>query len=99
MGKENLTNYYNHHISNWGKEIKTEFIVRNIEMDGVPLTGVIDRLDFHPNNKIHIVDYKTGSHSTSKMRPPTKSKPEGGNYWRQLIFYKILFEELLISIR
>lgn len=93
MGKENLTNYYNHHISNWGKEIKTEFIVRNIEMDGVPLTGVIDRLDFHPNNKIHIVDYKTGSHSTSKMRPPTKSKPEGGNYWRQLIFYKILFEE------
>lgn len=93
MGRENLTNYYNHHLSSWGKEVKTEFVVRNIEMDGVPLTGIIDRLDFHPNNAIHIVDYKTGSHNNAKMRPPTPSKPEGGNYWRQLVFYKILFEE------
>ncbi len=93
MGHENLTAYYNHHISNWVKEAQTEFVVRNIEMDGVPLTGIIDRLDFYPNNILHIVDYKTGSHNDSKMRPPTPKKPEGGNYWRQLIFYKILFEE------
>lgn len=93
MGKDNLKKYYDQFISSWKKEVKTEFVVRNIEMDGVPLNGIIDRLDFYPNNVLHIVDYKTGSHNDSKMRPPTKSKPEGGNYWRQLIFYKILFEE------
>ena len=54
MGRENLTNYYNHHISNWKKEVKTEFVVRNVEMEGVPLTGIIDRLDFLPNNAIHV---------------------------------------------
>jgi len=93
IGGVNLKKYYDANISTWKKEVQTEYVVRNIEMEGVPLTGVIDRLDFFPNNKLHVVDYKTGSHKTDKMRGPTPKKPEGGTYWRQLVFYKILFEE------
>ncbi|MEM6965125.1 MAG: ATP-dependent DNA helicase [Bacteroidota bacterium] len=92
MGKVNLKKYYEQHIATWKKEVQTEFVVRNVEVEGVPLTGIIDRLDYYPNNAVHIVDYKTGSHNDTKMRPPTSRKPEGGNYWRQLIFYKILLE-------
>ena len=92
MGKQHLESYYQQNISKWHKEIKTEYAVRNIEMDGVPLNGIIDKLEFHGNNQLHIVDYKTGSHNDSKLRAPTPKKPEGGTYWRQLVFYKILYE-------
>ena len=92
MGKLHLEAYYQQHIYGWHKEIKTELAVRNVEMDGVPLNGVIDKLEFHGNNQLHIVDYKTGSHNDSKLRPPTTRKPDGGTYWRQLVFYKILYE-------
>jgi DNA helicase-2/ATP-dependent DNA helicase PcrA len=38
------------------------------------------------------VDYKTGSHKPAKLAKPTEKNPHGGSYWRQLVFYKILFE-------
>ena len=63
---------------------------KNVEVEGVPITGVIDRIDFLDNQTVHIVDYKTGSHKKDKLNPPTAKNPHGGNYWRQLIFYKIL---------
>jgi RecB family exonuclease len=31
-----------------------------IEIDGVPVTGVIDRIDFNNNNEATVIDYKTG---------------------------------------
>ena len=43
-------------------------------------------------NIVHIVDYKTGSLDKNKVRQPTKANPLGGTYWRQLYFYKILYE-------
>ena len=92
MGQQNLTAYYLKNIDDWHKNVRLEFTIKNVEMEGIPLTGTIDRLEFHKNNKAHIVDYKTGSLSNSKVRRPTKSNPYGGSYWRQLVFYKILYE-------
>ena len=74
------------------KKVKVEFKMRNVEMDGVPLTGTIDRLDIMDKDTTRIVDYKTGSTNEDKIRRPGKSTPHGGAYWRQLVFYKILFE-------
>ena len=56
------------------------------------MTGTIDKIEYLKNKKAHIVDYKTGSHNSSKLTKPTKQNPHGGSYWRQLIFYKILLE-------
>ena len=39
-----------------------------------------------------VVDYKTGKFRKEKINPPTKTKPLGGDYWRQVVFYKILLE-------
>jgi DNA helicase II / ATP-dependent DNA helicase PcrA len=92
LGRLNLENYVGQKIANWPKNVEVEKEIRNVELDGVPLTGVIDRLEFREKLDAHILDYKTGSHDAAKMKGPTEKKPQGSNYWLQLHFYKILYE-------
>ena len=63
-----------------------------MEVEGVPIKGVIDRIDFLNEQEIGILDNKSGSHNNAKLRAPTEAKPNGGNYWRQLDYYKMLWE-------
>lgn len=92
MGKHNLTVFYKENIRHWHKKVKVEYNLKNVEVDGVPLNGTIDKLEFHGAAKAKIIDYKTGSQDAGKLRRPSKANPLGGSYWRQLVFYKILFE-------
>ncbi|MFK7809840.1 MAG: ATP-dependent helicase [Saprospiraceae bacterium] len=92
IGKTVLESYYQQYIGQWPTQVLVEHDIRNVEMDGIPLKGTIDRVDLFEKGRVHIVDYKTGSLTKDKVRQPTRSKPLGGNYWRQLYFYKILFE-------
>ena len=92
LGSQYMDEYVRSNFKGWTKNVSVEKEFKNVEVDGVPITGVIDRIDFLDNQTVHIVDYKTGSHKKDKLSPPTKKKPHGGSYWRQLIFYKILFE-------
>ena len=64
-------------------------------MDGIPLNGKLDKLEFNKNN-VNVVDYKTGSvvKGLKKLRGPDDKNPLGGEYWRQLYFYKILMDEI-----
>ncbi|MEM1119164.1 MAG: ATP-dependent DNA helicase, partial [Bacteroidota bacterium] len=91
LGRQNLTRIYKNFLPTWHKNTLSELPVKNTVFRGVPLTGVIDKIDLHKTHA-HIVDYKTGSHNPAKLAKPSKSKPYGGTYWRQLVFYKILFE-------
>ncbi|MGB1217077.1 MAG: PD-(D/E)XK nuclease family protein, partial [Saprospiraceae bacterium] len=93
MGKKNLTLYYQQHIKKWSKTVMPEMDVRNVELQGVPMKGALDKVVIQDKQTVKIVDYKTGSLSDKKMKPPTKKDLEGGIYWRQLYFYKILFEQ------
>jgi DNA helicase II / ATP-dependent DNA helicase PcrA len=93
MGRHSLAGYYRQNLKQWHKQVKVEFNVRNVEVDGVPLTGTIDKLELLDSAKARIVDYKTGSQTASKLSRPTPKNPHGGNYWRQLVFYKIIAEE------
>ncbi len=92
LGKQYMEEYVRENFRSWKKNVWVEKEFKNVEMDGVPITGVIDRIDFLQKQTVHIVDYKTGSQDKKKLRRPTEKEPYGGNYWRQLIFYKILFE-------
>ena len=92
VGRASLTIIYNQYLPQWHKETKAEYTIKNVQVAGVPLTGTIDKIEYLKNKKAHIVDYKTGSHNSSKLTKPTKQNPHGGSYWRQLIFYKILLE-------
>lgn len=91
-GRQNLSAYYQQHIGRWHKQVQIELNIRHTEIAGIPITGMIDKLELHGQSKARIVDYKTGSQRSSKLRRPGKTAPHGGNYWRQLVFYKILFE-------
>ncbi|SEW12523.1 PD-(D/E)XK nuclease superfamily protein [Chitinophaga sp. YR573] len=95
-GREILTNYYNTYISQWNKVVSVERNIRNVLVSGVPLKGKIDKLEFD-GNKVNLVDYKTGSYEKAavklhKFDPPGEYTPNGGDYWRQAVFYKILLD-------
>jgi DNA helicase II / ATP-dependent DNA helicase PcrA len=92
IGKQVLQKYYQQYVAGWYQQVLVEHNVRNVEMEGIPLTGAIDRIDVYEQGRVHIVDYKTGSLDKNKVRQPTEANPLGGTYWRQLYFYKILFE-------
>ena len=92
QGQHNLGLYYDQHILNWHKNVRVELPIRDALINGVPVKGTIDKLEFLKDNKVRIVDYKTGSHDPAKLRKPTKGNPHGGSYWRQLIFYKLMYE-------
>jgi DNA helicase-2/ATP-dependent DNA helicase PcrA len=92
MGERNLTTFYAANINKWNKHVVPEMDIRNVEYKGVPIKGSLDKVEALGEKKVRIVDYKTGSMDKRKLRPPSKSEPNGGIYWRQLYFYKILHD-------
>ncbi len=97
MGKRQLKQYYRKNIASWPSQAKPEYAIRNIEIDGIPVTGVIDRLDWIKDQYVRIVDYKTGQPKDTKVKPPSSARPHGGPYWRQLYFYQLLYEHSSIN--
>ena len=67
--------------------------IDHAEYEGVPLKGFLDKVEIYDNH-VHVIDYKTGKfkYSTAKLKPPNDKDPNGGDYWRQLVFYKILLD-------
>ncbi|MFQ3577078.1 MAG: PD-(D/E)XK nuclease family protein, partial [Cytophagales bacterium] len=62
---------------------------------GVPLNGKIDKVVFPKKSKECIVyDYKTGKpeNAEKKLNPPSEKEEYGGDYWRQMVFYRILLD-------
>jgi DNA helicase-2/ATP-dependent DNA helicase PcrA len=70
--------------------ITTSFMVPGV--GEIPLSGKLDRLDMLPDGTVSVIDYKTGkSKSENEIRGLTKSAD--GNYYRQLVFYKLLLNK------
>ncbi|HLD03199.1 MAG TPA: ATP-dependent DNA helicase, partial [Candidatus Dojkabacteria bacterium] len=93
-GERILTNYWKHLQQKENilpKVIKVEynFSSKNIFYKGIPITGKIDRLDFLTKNAIAVVDYKTGNVDRGLQKA---SESHFGDYFKQLVFYKILCE-------
>ncbi|MBK8041629.1 MAG: ATP-dependent helicase [Haliscomenobacter sp.] len=99
QGRAFLSLYYRRHLGAWHKDVSVEYTVRQVELDGVPITGTIDRIEYHKKLAVRLVDYKTGSHDPTRVSRPSAKNPLGGAYWRQLVFYKLLFEQLDRSSR
>lgn len=93
LGKQVLPEYYSKYIALWNKIAVTEFHIRNTEVAGVPIKGTLDKIEFHGND-VNVVDYKTGNpqYAREKVKPPDEKNPNGGDYWRQILFYKILLD-------
>ncbi len=98
-GQYNLQLYHTQHRKAWQRDVLLEYRPRNVEVDGVPITGSIDKLEQLPGEKARVIDYKTGSQDKRKLRRPTGKNPQGGSYWRQLVFYKLLYEHYPANTR
>ncbi len=92
-GQEVLNNYYTQYLYNWNKIVAVERTIRNVVVEGVPLKGKLDKLEFD-GKSVNVVDYKTGDidKAKDKLKPPHDKDPNGGDYWRQAVFYKILVD-------
>ncbi len=94
LGRKSLTEYYKHYINTFNKTVSIEKMITNIEIDGVPMKGKVDKIEFDGNN-CTVIDYKTGSPKrslTDSLAMPSDENPKGGDYWRQMIFYKLLID-------
>jgi DNA helicase-2/ATP-dependent DNA helicase PcrA len=67
--------------------------IKGVAVNGVPLKGKLDKLEFN-GKEVNVVDYKTGDvdKAKDKLKPPQEKIPNGGDYWRQAVFYKILLD-------
>ena len=92
-GHEVLSNYYDKYLGSWNRIVAIERTIRNIVVNGVPLKGKLDKLEFD-GKSVNVVDYKTGNidNAKPKLLPPNDKEPNGGDYWRQAVFYKILVD-------
>jgi DNA helicase II / ATP-dependent DNA helicase PcrA len=99
-GETVLSKYYDKYYNPapQGDFILTEYPLTKVVINNIPLKGFTDKIQFWKTDII-ITDYKTGSFIKSKARgefelPGSEKKPDGGNYWRQAVFYKILVDNL-----
>lgn len=58
----------------------------------IELTGYLDKVEMLPDGGVAVVDYKTGKPRT-RNELLGKTKNSDGNYYRQLVFYKLLLDE------
>ena len=88
-----LPEYYKEYIDKWSKVVVLEYDITNAQVDGIPVSGKLDKLEFD-GNMVNVVDYKTGNpdNSKTKLYGASEKYPEGNDYWRQIVFYKILMD-------
>jgi DNA helicase II / ATP-dependent DNA helicase PcrA len=92
-GIEVLGNYYDKYVHQWNKIVAVERNIRNVTVKGVPVKGKLDKLEFL-GREVNVVDYKTGDvdKAREKLLAPSEKDPNGGDYWRQAVFYKLLVD-------
>jgi DNA helicase-2/ATP-dependent DNA helicase PcrA len=92
-GQQILIEYYNTYLYTWNKIVAVERNIRNVLVEDILLKGKIDKIEFKGKEAL-IVDYKTGDpeRSKEKLARPNAKDPNGGDYWRQAVFYKIMLD-------
>jgi DNA helicase-2/ATP-dependent DNA helicase PcrA len=112
-GKLILEEYHKANIQTWQtyQEIIPEYMVRDVHINGIPVSGKFDRIDKRFGD-YYVLDYKTGNPAYAKIklkgpdrdplpwmeeedpnqREKARLKAQGQDYWRQLVFYKLLMD-------
>jgi len=98
-GEHVLTVWYQEYQGTWNLYTQTEFRINAVSIaedseEELPyLTGVLDKIEFVDSSRarVVVVDYKTGKPKTEgEIRGTTKNG--SGDYYRQLVFYKLLLK-------
>jgi DNA helicase-2/ATP-dependent DNA helicase PcrA len=94
QGLTMLGDYYDYYIDSFHRNVEIEFSVPRMFIDGVPVTGKIDKIELD-GDSCTVVDYKTGDpdkNAAANTAAPNEKAPLGGDYWRQMVFYKLLID-------
>lgn len=94
LGQQLLHDYYDRYIHTFNKVVAIEIMLGNMEVAGVPVKGKLDKIEFE-GTSCTVVDYKTGNPEYSRkneLLPPSENNPNGGDYWRQMVFYRLLLD-------
>jgi len=92
-GKKALAGYYDTYRKTWTRNVLNEFKIKGalfpVKMStsdvDIPLTGVLDKMEFLNDHEVNVVDYKTG-------KPKSRNAIIKAGYYRQLVFYKLLLD-------
>ncbi len=93
-GRAALGGYFAHYHPRWSRAIINEFRLRGVLLKPeLKLTGQIDKIEWLTpgGREANVVDYKTGR-SKSRNEILGKNKNATGDYYRQLVFYKLLLD-------
>jgi DNA helicase-2/ATP-dependent DNA helicase PcrA len=95
-GKNIMTGYFEEYFTSMpAKAYETEVPLKNAHYQGIPIKGFIDKVAIF-ENYIEVTDFKTGDYTKSytkeKLLFPGDKLPQGGDYWRQIVFYKMLVD-------
>ncbi len=72
--------------------IETELELNLDEPRKIKLTGILDKIELLDGKLARVVDYKTGKAQTRNKILGKTSSEGSGDYFRQLLFYKLLLE-------
>ena len=98
LGTEHLRQYHEQQLPYWRRRAVVERRIDRVEIHGVPINGVIDKIEWLDGGTLRLTDYKTGKPDNKKIQPPSETQPYGGDYWRQLAFYQILMKNAKMFI-
>ena len=89
-GKILLSEYFTEYSDQWTlpRKFEMEFDIKT-EYGGVPISGKLDQVAVYDDH-LQVIDYKTGRYDSAKLKGPTGDEDPGGDYWRQIVFYKLL---------
>ncbi|NND31133.1 MAG: ATP-dependent helicase [Saprospiraceae bacterium] len=95
-----LPKYVNEKLGDWksAQFLSTEEGISHINHRDVPVTGRLDLILKDQTGQNLVIDFKTSNVNNiklhkDKLQPARNFDEKGGDYWRQVVFYKILLQE------
>lgn len=98
-GKKSLRGYYDFYKNSWPANTINEYKINGVDFavgkEKIKLTGKLDKIEFDPKNRRAVVtDYKTKK-PASRNWILGETKDSNGDYFKQLVFYKLLLDSMI----
>jgi len=90
-GTKALGGYFDRYHETWKPNVINQLRIPAVDLDGVILNGKIDKVELLASPDVLVTDYKTGK-PKSRAHIMGRVKDGDGNYFRQLVFYKLLLD-------
>lgn len=85
-----IRSYYQKRMKEWDTNRESELVIPNIYLEtDISINGKVDMIELKKNHEVTVYDFKTGK-AKSRNELLGLTKKENKDYYRQLVFYKLL---------